>query len=66
MLAKPGDVLFIHVMVLHTAGNNYSNTSRHKIINEYKSKEAIDQWGNRCAYAGMPVARNGKVCIPQL
>ena len=66
MLAKPGDVLFIHVMVLHTAGNNYSNTSRHKVINEYKSKEAIDQWGNRCAYAGMPVARDGRPCIPQL
>ena len=66
MLAKPGDVLFIHVMVLHTAGNNFSHTSRHKVINEYKSKAAIDRHGNRCALAGLPVARNGRPCVPQL
>ncbi len=66
MLAKPGDVLFIHVMVLHTAGHNYTNRSRHKIINEYKTKDAIDRWGNRCAFAGLPLARNGKVLIPRI
>ena len=66
MLANPGDVLFIHVMVLHTAGHNYTNRSRHKIINEYKTKQAIDNWGNRCAFAGLPLARNGKVLIPQI
>ena len=67
MLAKPGDVLFIHVMVLHTAGNNFSHTSRHKIINEYKSKAAIDQCMATAAHlAGLPVARNGRPCVPQL
>lgn len=64
--AQPGDVLFIHVLVVHTAGHNYSKTSRHKIINEYKTKNAVDCWGNKCAYAGMPVARNGEVVIPQI
>ena len=66
MLANPGDVLFIHVMVLHTAGNNYTNRSRHKIINEYKTRDAIDRWGNWCAFANLPLARHGEVLIPQL
>lgn len=59
--AQAGDVLIIHVLVVHTAGHNYTKTSRHKIINEYKTQEAVDMWGNRCAFAGLPLARNGKV-----
>ncbi|MAG35049.1 MAG: hypothetical protein CL878_02190 [Dehalococcoidia bacterium] len=66
VLASPGDALFIHVMVLHTAGHNRTAQSRHKIINEYKAKDAIDEWGNRCAFAGLPLARSGKVLIPQI
>jgi ectoine hydroxylase-related dioxygenase (phytanoyl-CoA dioxygenase family) len=58
---RPGDVLFIHVQVVHTAGHNFTNVSRHKIINEYKTKSAVDCWGNRCAFAGLPLARNGKI-----
>ena len=64
--AQPGDVLFVHVLVVHTAGHNYTRQSRHKIINEYKTKRAVDQWGNRCAFAGMPVARGGELVIPQI
>ncbi len=63
--AKPGDVLFIHVLVVHTAGHNYTKKSRHKIINEYKTKQAIDQWGNKCAFAGLPLARKGEIVFPQ-
>ena len=63
---QPGDVLFIHVLVVHTAGHNYTKQSRHKIINEYKTKSAVDCWGNKCAFAGMPVARGGDVVIPQI
>lgn len=59
--AKSGDVVIIHVLTVHTAGHNYTNTSRHKIINEYKTKEAVDMWGNKCAFAGLPLARNGKI-----
>lgn len=59
--SEPGDVLFIHVQLVHTAGHNYTNISRHKIINEYKAKDAIDCWGNRCAFAGLPLARKGKI-----
>ena len=64
--AQPGDVLFIHVLVVHTAGHNYTKQSRHKIINEYKTRAAVDCWGNKCAFAGMPVARNGEVVIPRI
>lgn len=64
--AKPGDVLFIHVMVIHSAGNNFTSKSRHKIINEYKTQDAIDQWGNQCAFAGLPLARNGRVVLSQI
>ena len=59
--AEPGDVLFIHVQAVHSAGHNKTNISRHKIINEYKTKAAIDCWGNRCAFAGLPLARNGQI-----
>lgn len=58
--SAPGDVLIIHVQVIHSAGHNFTNTSRHKIINEYKSHRAIDCWGNKCAFAGLPLARDGK------
>jgi ectoine hydroxylase-related dioxygenase (phytanoyl-CoA dioxygenase family) len=66
MIARPGDVLFIHVLVVHTAGHNRTPRSRHKIINEYKAKDAVDRWGNKCAFAGLPLARGGKVVVPQI
>ena len=59
--AKPGDVVVIHVLVVHKAGHNYTKTSRHKIINEYKTQKAVDRWGNRCAFAGLPLTRNGEI-----
>ena len=52
--AQPGDVAIIHVLVVHRAGHNYTQRGRHAIINEYKSAAAIDQWNNRCAFAGCP------------
>jgi hypothetical protein len=64
--AQPGDVVFIHVLVVHSAGHNYTKQSRHKIINEYKSHQAVDRWGNKCAFAGLPLARNGELVIPQI
>ena len=64
--AKCGDVVVIHVLVVHTAGHNFTSTSRHKIINEYKTQEAVDLWGNKCAFAGLPLARNGKVVTHQV
>lgn len=64
--AEGGDVVIIHVLVVHTAGHNYTKTSRHKIINEYKTQEAVDLWGNKCAFAGLPLARNGKVVTHQV
>ena len=64
--AKAGDVAIIHVQVVHRAGHNYTNTARHAIINEYKTAEAIDQWNNRCALAGLPLARNRKLLMPRI
>lgn len=64
--ADGGDVLIIHVMLVHTAGHNFTTTSRHKIINEYKTQEAVDMWGNKCAFAGLPLARNGKIVAHQV
>ena len=62
----PGDVLFIHVLVVHSAGHNHTPRSRHKIINEYKTRDAIDQWGNRCAFAGLPLARGRRLLMPRV
>jgi hypothetical protein len=64
--AKAGDVAIVHVLVVHRAGHNYTNISRHAIINEYKTAEAIDQWNNRCAFAGLPLARNRKLLMPRI
>ena len=61
LAAEPGDVAVIHVLVVHKAGHNYTKTSRHKIINEYKTQKAVDRWGNRCAFAGLPLTRNGEI-----
>jgi len=64
--AKAGDVIIVHVLVVHRAGHNYSGQSRNAIINEYKTMEAVDQWNNRCALAGLPLARNGKPLLPRI
>lgn len=64
--AKAGDVAIIHVQVVHRAGHNYTNTARHAIVNEYKTAEAIDQWNNRCAFAGLPLARDGRLLMPRV
>jgi len=64
--AKAGDVVFIHVLVVHRAGHNYTAQSRNAIINEYKTMEAVDEWNNRCAFAGLPLARNRKLVMPRV
>ncbi len=66
LTAEPGDVAIIHVLVVHRAGHNYTPSSRNAIINEYKTAETIDQWGNSCAFAGLPLARNGSLLMPRV
>ena len=58
--ARAGDVAIIHVLVVHRAGPNETSRNRSCIINEYKTHAAVDQWGNRCAFAGMPLRRGGR------
>jgi hypothetical protein len=57
---KAGDVLFIHVLVVHRAGRNESATSRCGVINEYKTAATRDLWGNRLAFAELPLVRGGR------
>jgi len=64
--AKAGDVAIIHVLVVYRAGHNYTNTDRNTIINEYKTAEVIEQWNNRCAFAGLPLARNRHLLMPRI
>ena len=66
LTAEPGDVAIIHVLVVHRAGHNYTPSSRNAIINAYKTAETIDQWGNSCAFAGLPLARNGSLLMPRV
>ncbi len=63
---EAGDVVIIHVLVVHRAGHNYTPRSRNAIINEYKTAEAIDGWNNRCGFAGLPLARGGRLLQPRL
>ncbi len=58
LAVKAGSVAFIHVLVVHRAGSNTSAQNRSCIINEYKTMEARDEWGNPCAFADMPLLRN--------
>ena len=64
--AQAGDVAIVHVLAVHRAGHNYTNRSRNAIINEYKTAETVDQWNNRCAFAGLPLARNGRLLMPRV
>jgi ectoine hydroxylase-related dioxygenase (phytanoyl-CoA dioxygenase family) len=57
--AAAGDLLLIHALVVHRAGNNRTSVGRHAIINQYKAAEAEDRFGNRCAFAGAPLLRGG-------
>ena len=59
MDAEPGDLLIIHVQAVHRAGPNRTDQTRSCIINEYKTMEALDEWGNQCAFADMPLMRHG-------
>jgi hypothetical protein len=63
---EAGDVVLIHVLVIHRAGHNYTPRSRNAIINEYKTAGAIDHWNNRCGLAGLPLARDGRRLMPRL
>lgn len=60
LCARAGDVALIHVLVVHRAGSNETDQTRSCIINEYKTHEAVDQWGNPCAFADMPLRRSGR------
>lgn len=57
---EAGSVAFIHVLVVHRAGINKSNQTKCAVINEYKTAEAKDVWGNKLAYAELPLRRNGQ------
>lgn len=60
VIGPAGTVAFIHVLVLHRAGPNTGSRTRSAIINEYKTAEALDRWGNRCAFAELPLRRGGR------
>ena len=64
--AETGDVAIVHVLAVHQAGNNRTKRSRNAIINEYKTAETVDRWNNRCAFAGLPLARNGRLLMPRV
>ena len=66
MAAQTGDVVVIHVMVVHRAGHNKTSRGRHAIVNEYKTAQAVDQWNNRCAFAGLPLARDRRLLMPRV
>lgn len=66
MSAQIGDVVVIHVMVVHRAGHNKTSRGRHAVINEYKTARAVDQWNNRCAFAGLPLARDRRLLMPRV
>lgn len=57
---RAGSVAIIHVLVVHRATPNTTDRNRSAIINEYKTMETLDRWGNKCAFAELPLVRNGK------
>jgi ectoine hydroxylase-related dioxygenase (phytanoyl-CoA dioxygenase family) len=57
---RAGSVAIIHVLIVHRATPNATAQNRSAIINEYKTMETLDRWGNKCAFAELPLRRNGK------
>ena len=57
---RAGSVAVIHVLIVHRATANTSGRNRSAIINEYKTMETRDCWGNKCAFADLPLRRNGR------
>ncbi|HEX2034010.1 MAG TPA: phytanoyl-CoA dioxygenase family protein [Chloroflexota bacterium] len=60
LVAQAGDVAFIHVMVVHRAGDNPSERSRSAIINEYKSAAAKPLEYQPLAFNELPLLRGGR------
>lgn len=60
---KAGSVAIIHVLVVHRATPNTTAKNRSAIINEYKTMEAVDLWGNKCAFAELPLLRGGNAFV---
>jgi len=59
-VVRAGSAAIIHVLVVHRATANMSDRNRSAIINEYKTSEALDRSGNKCAFANLPLRRNGQ------
>ncbi len=36
------------------------------VVGLNKTAATIDQWGNACAFAGLPLARNGQLLMPRV
>lgn len=60
LAVRAGSAAIIHVQIVHRATPNATARNRSAIINEYKTRETRDLWGNRCAFAELPLWRNGK------
>jgi ectoine hydroxylase-related dioxygenase (phytanoyl-CoA dioxygenase family) len=60
LTARAGDVAFIHVLVVHRAGDNPSARNRTAIINEYKSKAARPLKYQPLAFNELPLLRGGR------
>lgn len=61
LTARAGDVAFIHVQVVHRAGDNPSARNRSALINEYKSKAARPLKYQPLAYNELPLLRSGRL-----
>lgn len=60
MAVPAGSVAIIHVLVVHRATPNTTRSNRSAVINEYKTMETLDRWGNPCAFADLPLWRDGR------
>jgi ectoine hydroxylase-related dioxygenase (phytanoyl-CoA dioxygenase family) len=58
--ARAGDVAFIHVLVVHRAGDNHSMLNRTAVINEYKTKAARPLRYQPLAFNELPLLRGGR------
>jgi phytanoyl-CoA hydroxylase len=58
--ARAGDVAFIHVLVVHRAGDNPSGRNRTAIINEYKTQGTRPLKYQPLAFNELPLLRGGR------
>lgn len=63
-VARPGTVLFLHCLTVHSVADNRTRTNRSIILHEYKQADAVEVDENPAAFGDLPLVRAGWMAQP--